>query len=124
MEFAVKKEQNRNKFSYMRNPFIKMIEEKLNDELNNYCVECGNENPEYISINNGIFICVECVQNHLKFPKNISTIVKNNKQTLTLDNIQPLLCGGNRSLLDFINKEFPKLSEFPPHILYLSLIHI
>ena len=118
MEFVVKKEQNRNNFSYMRNPYIKMIEEKLNDELNNYCVECGNENPEYISINNGIFICVECVQNHLKFPKNISTIVKNNKQTLTLDNIQPLLCGGNRSLLDFINKEFPKLSEFPPHILY------
>ena len=97
---------------------MQMIEKKLNDELNNYCVECGNENPEYISINNGVFICGECVQNHFRFPKNISRIINNNIKALTLDEIQFLLCGGNRALLDFINNEFPKLSEFPPNILY------
>ena len=121
MEFSVKQEQNgsnRNNIFYAGNPYIKIIEEKINDELNKYCVECGNENPEYISINNGIFICVECVQNHFKFPKNISEIIKNDRKSLTFDEIQPLLCGGNKSLLDFINNEFPKLSEFPPHILY------
>ena len=36
----------------------------------------------------------------------------------TLEEIQFLLCGGNRALLDFINNDFPKLSEFPPYILY------
>jgi ADP-ribosylation factor GTPase-activating protein 1 len=113
-----KKETKRNNIIYEGNPYIKMIEQKLNDELNNYCVECGNENPEYISINNGVFICVECVQNHLRFPKNISKIIKNNKNSLTLNEIQCLLCGGNKALLDFINNEFPKLSEFPPNILY------
>ena len=118
MKFAVRKEQKQTNIPYMGNPYIKMIEEQLNDELNNYCVECGNENPEYISINNGIFICVECAQNHFKFPKDISTIINNNIKSLTLNEIQPLLCGGNRALLDFINNEFPKLSEFPPHILY------
>jgi ADP-ribosylation factor GTPase-activating protein 1 len=121
MEFSVKQEQNannRNNIFYTGNPYIKIIEEKINDELNKYCVECGNENPEYISINNGIFICAECAQNHFKFPKNISEIIKNDRKSLTFDEIQPLLCGGNRSLLDFINNEFPKLSEFPPHILY------
>ena len=118
MKFAVTNKERENKTIYMGNPYIKMIEEKLNEELNNYCVECGNEDPEYISINNGIFICGECVQNHFKFPKNISKIIKNNLKSLTLKEIQPLLCGGNKSLLDFINNEFPKLSEFPPHILY------
>ena len=118
MKFVVRKEKKRNNNIYMGNPYIKMIEEKLNDELNKYCVECGNENPEYISINNGIFICFDCAQNHLKFPKNISYIIQNNINNLRLNEIQPLLCGGNKALLDFINNEYPKLSELPPHILY------
>jgi ADP-ribosylation factor GTPase-activating protein 1 len=118
MEYSVKKESERNNVIYEGNPYIKMLKQKLNDEFNNYCVECGTENPEYLSINNGVFICVECVQNHLRFPKNISKIIKNNKNSLTLNEIQCLLCGGNKALLDFINNEFPKLSEFPPNILY------
>ena len=100
------------------NSYIKKIEEKLKDQLNNYCVECGEENPEYISINNGIFICRECSQIHLKFPKNISKIRKNNIKALTLNEIQYLLCGGNRSLLNFICNEYPKLAELPSNILY------
>jgi len=118
MEYSVKKESKRNNVIYEGNPYIKMLKQKLNDEFNNYCVECGTENPEYLSINNGVFICVECVQNHLRFPKSISKIIKNNKNSLTLNEIQCLLCGGNKALLDFINNEFPKLSEFPPNILY------
>ena len=118
MQFAVNKQEKRNTVQYKGNPYLRMIEDKLNDELNNYCVECGNEDPEYISINNGVFICVECVQNHLKFPNNISKIIKNDLKCLTLKEIQLLLCGGNQTLLDFIYNEFPKLSQFPPYILY------
>ena len=118
MKYSVRNGPKRYHNSHEGNPYMQMIEKKLNDELNNYCVECGNENPEYISINNGVFICGECVQNHFRFPKNISRIINNNIKALTLDEIQFLLCGGNRALLDFINNEFPKLSEFPPNILY------
>ena len=100
------------------NPYMQILEKKLKDELNNFCVECGNENPEFISINNGIFICSECAQNHFHFPQNVSKIVNNDIKSLTLNDIQFLLCGGNRALLDFINNEFPKLSEYPPYILY------
>ena len=118
MKYSVRNGPKRYHNSHEGNPYMQMIEKKLNDELNNYCVECGNENPEYISINNGVFICGECAQNHFRFPKNISRIINNNIKALTLDEIQFLLCGGNRALLDFINNEFPKLSEFPPNILY------
>ena len=118
MKVAVKNNEKNNNVSYVGNPFIKMIENKLNDDSNNYCVECGNQDPEYISINNGVFICKECVPTHLKFSKNISKILNNNKNKLTLTEIQYLLCGGNKALLDFINNEFPKLSDFPPNVLY------
>ena len=118
MKYSVRNDIKRYHNPHENNPYIQIIEKKLNDELNKFCVECGNENPEYISINNGIFICSECVQNHFNFPKNISRILKNNIKVLTLDEIQYLLCGGNRALLNFINNEFPKLSQFPPYILY------
>ena len=100
------------------NSYIKKIEEKIKDELNKYCVECGEDNPEYISINNAIFLCKECTKTHLKFPKNISKIRKNNIKSLTLNEIQFLLCGGNRALLNFICNEYPKLAELPSNILY------
>ena len=110
---------------YMRNNYpgggkdcIKMIEDRIKDELNNYCVECGEEKPEYISINNGVFLCGECIQNHLKLPQEISTIIKNDLESLTLSEIQYIYCGGNKNLLNFINEEFPKLTEFPPNLLY------
>jgi len=120
MKFAVKNHQKKEKFNFLfeGTSYIQKIEEKLKDELNNFCVECGEENPKYISINNGIFICEDCVQNHLKFPKSISTIKKNNIKSLTLNEIQFLLCGGNRTLLNFICNEYPKLAELSPNILY------
>lgn len=120
MKFAVKNNQKKEKFNFIfeGTSYIQKIEEKIKDELNNFCVECGEENPEYISINNGIFLCGDCVQNHLKFPKSISTIRKNNIKSLTLNEIQFLLCGGNRTLLNFICNEYPKLAELSPNILY------
>ena len=120
MKLAVNNNQKNEKFNFIfeGTSYIQKIEEKIKDELNNFCVECGEENPEYISINNGIFLCGDCVQNHLKFPKSISIIRKNNIKSLTLNEIQFLLCGGNRSLLNFICNEYPKLAELSPNILY------
>ena len=118
MKYEVRKNQKKNSFLNEGNTFIKKIEEKIKDQLNNYCVECGEENPEYISINNGIFLCRDCAKNHLKFLKNISKIKKNNIRALTLNEIQYLLNGGNRSLLNFICNEYPKLAELPSNLLY------
>ena len=118
MSITVSKNPKINKLLNEGKSYISKIEEKIKDELNNYCVECGEENPEYISVNNGIFICKDCAQNHLKLPKNISEIKKNNIKSLTLNEIQYLLCGGNRSLLYFICNEYPKLAELPSNILY------
>ena len=118
MKYAFKKDQDKSNILGEGNSYIQKIEEKIKDEMNDFCVECGEENPEYVSINNGIFICRDCVQIHLKFPTIISKVKKNNIKALTLNEIQYLLCGGNRALLNFICNEYPKLAELPSNILY------
>ena len=94
---------------------IKII---LNIPKNNECFECSNTNPEFISLNNGIFLCKDCIKNHKNFPKSISNIFKNDLNNLTLKNIQYLCCGGNEKLKQFIHSEFPKLKKFSFQNLY------
>ena len=94
---------------------IKII---LNIPKNNECFECSNLNPEFISLNNAIFLCKNCVKNHVHFPKTISNIYKNDLNNLTLKNIQYLCCGGNEKLKQFIKNEFPRLKKFSYQNLY------
>ena len=79
-----KKKQNRNS----SNEYIKMINSIESDEINNVCFECGTNNPEYISINNGVFICKECVQDHFQFPREISTIMLNDLCSLNINELK------------------------------------
>ena len=90
----------------------------LKDPHNRECFECSNYNPEYISLNNGIFLCEKCIINHKNLPKSISNIVTNNLYNLTLNEIQYLCCGGNRKLKNFIKSEFPNLRKLSPEYFY------
>ena len=96
---------------------IKII---LNIPKNNECFECSNLNPEFISLNNGIFLCKNCIKNHSSFPKSISNIYKNDLNKLTLKNIQFLCYGGNEKLKRFIQFEFPKLKKISYKNLYIT----
>ena len=109
MYFHKNKSQN-NIINNISNEKLKMINQIQSDEINNVCFECGTEEPEYISINNGVFICKECVQDHYQFPHEISQIV--------INELKKLFLGGNKKLIEFINFDFPKLKQFPPNILY------
>ena len=116
MQFYKKrKESNSN------NEYIKMISSIKSDIINNLCFECGTENPQYISINNAVFICKDCVSNHLTFHQEISRIILNDLYSLNLSEIKALFLGGNRKLIQFINFDFPGLKQLPPEILYKTL---
>ena len=73
----------------------KKIKENKNDELNKECFDCGSCNPEYISINNGVFICEDCLYIHNKFPKQISTTLKKNLSSLNSKELEFMYLGGN-----------------------------
>ena len=94
------------------------IKEIKDNELNKQCFDCSSCNPEYISINNGVFICKVCLINHNKFPKQISTTLKNNLSSLNSKELEFMYLGGNQKLLEFINYEYPFLQKFKINILY------
>ena len=88
------------------------------DKMNNLCFDCGIENPNFISINNGIFLCEQCANIHLSFPEGISIIVQNDLDSLSDKDLQYLIKGGNTRLNDFILDEYPDLENLSQRILY------
>jgi len=97
---------------------LRKIKEIKNNELNKQCFDCGSCYPEYISINNGVFICKDCINIHNKFPKQISNTLKNNLSSLNNKELEYMFLGGNQKLLEFVNYEYPQLHKFKINILY------
>jgi len=95
-------------------PIIKSI---IGDEMNKECFDCGSPNPEFISINNAIFLCGNCSYLHKQFPDEISEIISNNLYKLDEKELYYLYYGGNRKLSEFIYLN-PKLSKYKSDILY------
>lgn len=93
---------------------LKLITEIISDEINNVCFECGIVNPEFISLNNAVFLCSTCAEGHNKFPKEISTIIPKDFTLLSTEELKYVLIGGNKTLIEFINFEYPELKHCPP----------
>ena len=99
----------------------KKIVEINQEEYNKKCFDCGSLNPRYISLYNAIFICGRCVNNiHRLFNSNISLILNNDLHKLSIKDIQYLYYGGNKTLLEFINYEYPILSSIDRKKLYIT----
>ena len=79
------------------NEHNKMLFSIQSDEINSVCFECGTNDPDYISINNGVFICKICVQDHFQFPQEISQIIPNDLDKLNNIDLKKLYLGGNKN---------------------------
>ena len=107
-------------FSNNQNKEKKILE--INQEKENKkCFDCQSFNIQYISLFNGIFICPKCYNDyHKNLDSNISLILDNDLQKLSLQEIQYLYYGGNKKLSDFINYEYPNLKFINRKKLYLT----
>ena len=85
------------------------IKDLFNDEYNKKCIDCNRLYPENISINNGVFLCNKCAENHLKLKTNVSKVIKFILAELSIQDIRYIFYGGNKKLLDFIEYEYPCL---------------
>ena len=97
------------------------IKSILNEPFNHKCIDCNKKNPDYISLNNAVFICQLCFKKHQKFPINISKPIKNNLSSLTLKELQYLYFGGNKKMLEFMRYEYPKLKKLSPSFIYKTI---
>jgi ADP-ribosylation factor GTPase-activating protein 2/3 len=95
-----------------------LINQIYSDKMNSICFDCGNENPVFVSINNGIFLCDQCATVHMSFPQGISIIENNDLYALSENDLKFLALGGNTRLNDFILDEFPKLENYAQKLLY------
>lgn len=78
------------------------FEELLKDNENTFCFDCGKQPAQWASINNAVYLCIECSGNHRGYGVNISYI-----RSITLDNlndnqIATMRCGGNKSLRELL----------------------
>ena len=100
----------------------KKIREITKEALNNKCLDCNKSRPEYISLNNAVFICQNCYRNHhQKFSVNISRILKNNLKALSLKDLQYLYFGGNKKMFEFMKYEYPKLIKLSSFFVYKTI---
>ena len=98
------------------------IREITKEVLNSKCIDCHNGKPEFISLNNAVFICRNCYRNiHQKFPVKISRIIKNNLKSLSLKDLQYLYFGGNKKMLEFMKYEYPKLIKINSFSVYKTV---
>lgn len=66
-------------------PQRKQLEEFWQTEGNNVCADCGREEPDWVSLNLGIFICMGCSGFHRNLGVHISQV-----RSMTLDQIDPI----------------------------------
>ena len=95
-----------------------LISQIRNDKMNDICFDCGEKNPVFISINNGIFLCAQCATIHMSFQPGVSTVENNDLHALSVNELSFIAKGGNTRLNDFILEEFPKLENYSQKLLY------
>lgn len=67
-----------------------------------FCVECLTKDPKWVSVNNGIYLCINCAAKHRGYGVQISFI-----RSLEFDNLSEnekfkLKLGGNRKFMEFV----------------------
>ena len=60
--------------------------EMMKDPSNLQCFDCNKSNPDWVSLNNAIFICLECAGQHRSIGLNLSVV-----RSITLDVMYQLI---------------------------------
>ena len=76
---------------------------KMKIDMNNFCVECHEIDPQWVSVNNGIFICINCAGHHRGFGVQVSFVRSLEMDKIDDLHLKMLKFGGNRKFLEFIN---------------------
>lgn len=91
----------------------------LSDIENRKCFDCGNSPASWASVNNSIYLCVDCAGTHRGYGVNVSYIRSNLIDKWNETQISFLKVGGNKRLRELLNLyEIPKSTT--PDVIYNS----
>ncbi|OMJ66096.1 hypothetical protein SteCoe_37184 [Stentor coeruleus] len=88
-----------------------------NDLENTKCLECNSLNPAFASVNNGCFICSNCIELHSVLDPSISRI-KALDDIWEENDLKLMIAGGNSSIKEFFSHY--SMENSPPNVKYLS----
>ena len=72
---------------------------------NEYCMDCGIDNPDWASINLGIFICLECSGKHRSLGTHISFVRSVFMDSWSDEQLTMMTIGGNDQCKEFLSKK-------------------
>ena len=96
------------------------INDILQVEGNEVCIDCGAEKPKWASMNNGVFLCLKCAGIHRSFGMRISLIRSLQIDTWTEKQLLYLTKGGNNNFKKNLNDFNIDPSSAPLEVKYKS----
>lgn len=71
-------------------------------DMDMFCVECLFKDPKWVSVNNGIYLCINCAAKHRGYGVKISFIRSLEFDYISDSEIIKLQKGGNRKFQEFV----------------------
>ena len=97
---------------FVNNEIKKQLEKISNEEENKKCFDCENEPARWTSLNNGIFLCHECSEEHKNFESGLNIIKSISLDQWNKNQLNLMKKGGNKRLKTFLeNNNLPKNIE-------------
>ena len=103
---------------FANNDIKKQLEKLSNSEENKKCFDCQNEPARWTSLNNGIFLCNECSEEHKSFGLGTNIIKSISLEQWNKSQLNIMKIGGNKRL-----KTFLESNDVPKNIDKKALYH-
>ena len=71
------------------------------DADNQVCYDCQQPSPQWASVNNGTFICMNCAAMHRSMGVQTSFVRSQSMDTWSNEQLKMMAMGGNKKLRDF-----------------------
>ncbi|KAL7715460.1 Arf GTPase-activating protein [Entamoeba marina] len=74
---------------------------------NNKCFDCGKSRPQWVSLNNGVYLCFQCVGRHYHYGIHISRLMSIYMDNFRLDELMIMSLGGNKRAREYFEQNPP-----------------